>query len=137
MHDADYELTKENTQEHTGVLEEKIGNKIKPEIMYAIKSHAWGYNNHGAEPKSLMDWSIFTCDELTGFIIAVALVKPDKKIASVNVKSVLKRMKERSFAKAVNRNQIKLCEEKLGIMLPEFIEIVLKSMQKINNNLGL
>lgn len=137
LHDADYELTKDNPDKHTRILEEKIGNLLKPEILYAIKAHAYKYSSNGVEPKSLMDWSIYTCDELTGFIIAVALVKPDKKLASVDIKSILKRMKEPSFARAVDRNQIRLCEEKLNISLPEFVNIVLKSMQKINKDLGL
>lgn len=135
LHDADYELTKENVSKHTLVLEENIGDKIKPEIMYAIKSHA--YHLNGVEPKSLMDWSIYTCDELTGFIIAVALVKPDKKLVGVDVKSVLKRLKEPAFARSVDRSLIKACEEKLQIPLPEFTEIVLASMQGISNKLGL
>lgn len=135
LHDSDYELTKNLPEKHTLVLEEKIGDKIKPEIMYAIKCH--NFDNNKVTPKSLMDWSIYTCDELTGFIIACALIHPDKKLNSVTVDFVQKRMKETSFAKAVNRNQIKLCEDKLKIPLAEFIEIVLGSMQKINKDLGL
>jgi len=137
LHDADYEETKDMPEKHTAILEEKIGKELEPEVLYAIKSHAYNYNPNGVEPKSAMDWSMYCCDELTGFIIATALVKPDKKLSSVDVDSVLKKMKDPSFARAVDRNQIKSCEEKLKIPLNEFVEIALKSMQSISNDLGL
>lgn len=135
LHDADYELCKDTPEKHTLILEEKIKDLVKPEIMQAIKAHAADYNK--VEPKTLMDWAMYTCDELTGFIIAAALIKPDKRLASLDVDSVLKRMKEPSFAKAVDRNQIKMCEEKLNISIGDYIAIVLRSMQRISNELGL
>ncbi len=135
LHDADYELCRDNPEKHTIILEEKIGKELKPEIMYAIKSHNWAHNK--VEPKSLMDWAIYTCDELTGIIIAAALVRPDKKLTGVDVDFVLKKLNEKSFAKSVDRNQIKMCEEKLSIPLAEYVGIVLKSMQGIAAYLGL
>ncbi|RJQ25385.1 phosphohydrolase [Candidatus Parcubacteria bacterium] len=135
LHDADYEITRETPQQHALVLEQKINGLVRPEIIYAIKCH--NCKNLGIEPKSLMDWAIYTCDELTGFIIACALVLPDKKIASVTPDFVLSKMKVSSFAKAVDRNQIMLCEGKLGIPLTEFVQITLQGMQKISNELGL
>ncbi len=137
LHDADYELCKDKPEKHTVILEEKIGNLLSPEILYSIKAHSYKYNERGVEPKSLMDWSIYTCDELTGFIIATALIKPDKKLSSVDVDSVLKKLASPSFAKAVDREQIKMCETKLGIPLYDYIRIVLLSMQAISNELGL
>ena len=115
LHDADYEETKNSPENHTAVLQEKIGHKLKPEVLNAIRAHAYNYNANGIEPKTLMD----------------------KKLSSVDTNSVLKRMKIPSFAKAVDRDQIKLCEEKLKIPLNEFIDIVLKAMQSINKELGL
>ena len=135
LHDADYEQSKDKPEEHTLILEREIGNQVKPEIMQAIKCHNRANNN--IEPKSLMDWAIYTCDELTGFIIASALVHPEKKLSALTVDFILNRMKEPSFAKTVDRNQIKMCEEKLGIPLSEYIEIVLRSMQNILDQLGL
>lgn len=137
LHDADYEETKDTPEKHTAVLEEKLKNDLRPEILNAIKAHAYGYNKNGVEPKSYMDWAIYTCDELTGFIIACALVRPDKKLASVDKEIVLKKLKEPGFARAVDRNQIRMCEEKLGIPLEQFIKIALESMQKISDELGL
>ncbi len=137
LHDADYEICKGHPEKHTLILEEKIGNQLPPHILYAIKSHAYKYNERGVEPKSLMDWAIYTCDELTGFIIATALVKPDKKLSSVDTDSVLRKMKDPSFARAVDRGQIQLCEDKLQIPLRVYVEIVLSSMKGISNELGL
>lgn len=135
LHDADYELTKDHPEKHTLVLEERIGDKLDPEIMYAIKAHNYKYSK--ANPKSDLDWAIYCSDELTGLIIAATLVHPDKKLSSLDVNFVMNRFGETSFAKGANRDQIKLCEEKLGIPLNDFIAIVLSSMQKIAPNLDL
>lgn len=135
LHDADYELTRDTPEQHTMVLAEKLGNNVSLEVMHAIQSHNYKRNN--IMPESLMDWAITCCDELTGLIISATLIHPDKKIASLDVDFVLKRFNEKSFSKAVERDQILLCEEKLGLALPNFIEIVLKSMQGIANDLGL
>jgi predicted hydrolase (HD superfamily) len=135
LHDADYELTKNHPEKHTLVLEEKIGNQLQPELMYAIKAHNYEYSK--ANPLSNLDWAIYTCDELTGLIIASAMVHPDKKLKLLDVTFVKKRFFEKSFAKGANRNQIKLCEETLGIRLDDFIFIVLTAMQKISPRLGL
>jgi predicted hydrolase (HD superfamily) len=84
-----------------------------------------------------LEWSLYCCDELTGFIVAVALVRPDKKLASVTVDSVLKKWGEKAFAAGVKREQIEECEDRLGIPLKEFIEICLQAMQGISKDLGL
>jgi len=102
-------------------------------------AHAMAAHNHdtGVTPRSLMDWSLFCSDPLTGLIVATALVMPDKKLASVKVESVLKKYKDSSFARGTRREDLKMCEEKLAIPLPEFIKIGLESMQKIAKELGL
>ena len=135
LHDADYELSKQHPEKHTLVLEKKIGKKIDPGVMNAIKYHNYKYTK--VEPKSYMDLAIYACDELTGLIIASVLIHPDKKLASVTVDFVLNRFNEPNFAKGASRNQIKTCEEKLQIPLADFISIVLSSMQKIAPQLGL
>ncbi|MCL4353397.1 phosphohydrolase [Patescibacteria group bacterium] len=135
LHDADYELTKGHPEKHTLVLEQKIGKELPPELMYAIKAHNYKFSK--ANPLSNLDWAIYTCDELTGLIIAATLVHPEKKLSMVDVDFVKKRYNEKSFAKGADRNQIKLCEKSLGIKLDDFIEIVLSSMQNIAPELGL
>lgn len=99
--------------------------------------HAWGFNGMNEEPITKLDWAIYTCDELSGFIIACALVRPEKKLSAVTVEAVQKKWKEKSFAKGVHREQIELCEEKLGIKLPDYIELCIKSLQGISKELGL
>ena len=107
------------------------------DIYDAVASHAWGYVDSAPEPKTKMQWALYACDELTGLIVAVALVKPDKRLASVSVDSVMKKWNSTSFAAGVDRKQIKQCEPRLGIPLYDFIQITLEAMQGISKDLGL
>lgn len=135
LHDADYEISRDNPEQHTFILEERIGELVDPKIMYAIKSHNWHYN--GVEPQSPMDWAIYCCDELSALIEATALASPEKKLKSVEQDLVMKKFNSKSFAKGASRDQIKMCEEKLGISLKDFIALVLSAMQQIDGELGL
>ena len=136
VHDADYEEMKEKhpSEEFFKQLEEL---KFDPKIIQAVKAHGWKFQPGLAEPQTKMEWSLYCCDELSGLIIACALVRPERKLAAVTVKSVLKKWKEKSFAAGVHREQIALCEEKLGIPLPEFVGLSLKALQAISGDLGL
>jgi len=100
-----------------------------------MAAHNW----HGTEvePKNLMDWTIFLGDSLTGLIVAATLVLPSKKLADLTIDSVLKRFKEKSFARGTRREDIMMSEEKLGLDLTEFVTIALRTMQEISNELGL
>lgn len=135
LHDADYEITRHTPEKHTLYLEEKLGEQIPEKIMYAIKAHNFAYTK--VEPISLMDWAMYCCDELTGFIVACALVTPSKKLKDVTVEFVLKKMEDSSFSRSVNREQIRLCEKSLAISLNDFIQIVLFAMKSIDAELGL
>lgn len=135
LHDADYDLTRNIPEKHALLVEESLAGKIEPEIIYAIKAHNW--DNNGVEPKSLMDWSMYCCDELTGLIVAAALVHPNKRLSSINTEFVMNRFNEKSFAKGAQREHIKMCEEKLGIPLEKFIDLALKAMQEISTELEL
>jgi hypothetical protein len=146
LHDGDYEKTKSTPEKHTLLMAEwlKGAGEDDPEILSAILSHNYAHlveadiGDSGAhEPKNKMEWSLYCCDELTGLIVAVALVKPDKTLAAVTVDSVIKKWKERSFAAGVKREQIEKCDEKLNIPLREFIGIALEAMQGISIELGL
>src|SRR3990170_5629214 len=138
LHDGDYEKTRQTPEKHTLMMAEwlKKAGVIDKEILSAILSHNYAHTGQNP-PKNKLEWSLFCCDELTGFIVAVALVRPDKKLSSVSVESVLKKWDEKSFAAGVKREQIKECEGRLGIKLPEFIEIALEAMQGISDDLGL
>jgi uncharacterized protein len=140
IHDADYELTKDDEpkKNHTKLVLKWLRDADTEAGIYdAVASHGWGYVDGAPMPVSNLQWALYTCDELTGMIAAVALVKPDKKLASVTVDSILKKWNSRVFAAGVNRKQIEECENKLGIPLREFIEISLKAMQGIHEELGL
>jgi putative nucleotidyltransferase with HDIG domain len=135
IHDADYE---KYPDKHPKVLIEELEKRSEDRVIIdAIKSHAWNYNGMDKEPKSNLEWSLYCCDELTGLIVAVALVRPERKLSIVTIENVLKKWPEKSFAKGVERENIEKCEEKLGIKLPDFIQIVLTSMQSIATDLGL
>ncbi len=138
LHDIDYEVAqKEDKLDKHGILlfEKRELTEIPEDIAHAIQSH--NFHDTGVQPQSQMDWSIIVCDRLSGLITAAALILPDKKLAPLTVESVLKRFKEKSFAKGANRESILLCEEKLNIPLPEFVAINLKAMQGISDDLGL
>jgi putative nucleotidyltransferase with HDIG domain len=139
LHDADYELTKETAKKNHAkqVVKWLKATDAHSDITDAISAHAWGYVDDAPMPKTKMAWALYTCDELTGLIVAVALVKPEKKLAAVTVDSVLKKWKSPSFAAGVDRSQIEKCEEELNIPLREFIEIALTAMQSAAADLGL
>lgn len=139
LHDADYELTKDDWTKHTLLTLDWLKNTGVGEgdpLYLAVQSH----NNKVTklrEVQTQMEWALECCDELTGFIVAVTLVQPDKELSSVDINSILKKWKTKAFARAVERTQIEQCEKKLGIKLDGFIGIVLKSMQENALELGL
>lgn len=139
LHDIDYEVA-QNTNRLTMhgelIFEPEYESDSIPEpIAHAIKSH--NFEMTGFKPESKMDWAIYCVDQLTGLIVAGALVHPEKKLAPLTAEYVLNRFGEKSFAKGARREPILLCEEKLGIPLKDFIEVVLKAMQEIHDGLGL
>lgn len=138
LHDGDYEKTKDNPKQHTLLMHQwlKDAGETDEEVLKAILSHNYTHTGKN-KPATKMEWSLYCCDELTGLIVATALMMPDKKLATVRVESVLKKMKDKAFAAAVDREQIKLCEEKLEIPLEEFVKIALEAMQGISGKLGL
>ncbi len=138
LHDGDYEKTKEKPEQHTLLMHQwlqEIG-ETDQEILEAILSHNYEHTGKN-QPKNKLEWSLYCCDELTGFIVAIALVMPDRKLSSVTVDSVLKKFPQKAFAAAVKREQIAMCEEKLSIPLEEFVKIALEAMQGISGELGL
>ena len=135
LHDLDFEETKEDPPSHTlktaRILAEKGANEI---IIQAIKAH--NAEALGIQRTHPLDFALTSAENITGLIVATALVYPDKKLASVKVSSVVKRMKEKAFAKNVRREAILECE-RLGLGLEEFVEISLRAMQEMSQDLGL
>ncbi len=138
LHDGDYEKTKDTPEKHTLLMVEWLreAGETDKEILSAILSHNYAHTGQNS-PNNKLEWSLYCCDELTGFIVAVALVRPDKKLASVTVDSILKKWNQKAFAAGVKREQIEECKPRLGIPLREFIEIILAAMQGISGDLGL
>ena len=138
VHDADYESYKDDPKQHPGkIFDELERQKADQRIIDAIKSHAWGWRADLPEPKTKMEWSLYCCDELSGFIIACALVRPERTLASLTVESILRKWSQKSCAAGVHREQIELCETKLNIPLNDFIQLALSAMQRIHEELDL
>ena len=134
LHDIDSELTEGDMSNHSKLGADLVRELGASEAMScAILCHN---EAHGIPRETKLDKALFCADPLTGLITAAALVRPDKKLAGVEAKSVRKRFKEKSFAAGANREQISLCSE-LGLELDEFIGLGLKAMQKIAGELGL
>jgi uncharacterized protein len=139
LHDLDWDKLEKDAEEHCGkTLEELLASVEAPEELLAdIRAHY--QEKYGAEHPldSMLRKCLYCVDELTGLIIAVALVRPSKKLEDVQVKSVKKKLKEKAFAAQINRDQIRKCEELIGIPLDEFIEITLEAMKGISEEIGL
>jgi len=135
LHDIDYEKTKGEPNSHSKEGAEMLkGLGFDEEICEAVLTHN---EAHGIAPKTLIGKALFCVDPLTGLIVAAVLVLPSKKIDDLETESVLKRFKEKAFAKGANREIIAECQEYLGLSLEEFVKIVFSSMQKISEELGL
>jgi len=135
LHDIDYEKIKDDLSQHSLLGAKMLENLgIEKDICQAVKVHN---EAHGILPQTLMEKSLFTCDPLTGLIVAATLVLPSKKISDLTTQSILNRFKEKSFARGANREIIKRCEDLLDLSLEKFVEIGLKAMQGISEELGL
>ena len=135
LHDLDFEETKDDMPTHTLKTEEILKRKgVAKAIIEAIKGH--NAENLGYQREKSIDHALTCAECITGMVIATTLVYPDKKLVSVKPKSILKRMKQKEFARSVNREYIKECE-KIGIPLEEFAELSLNAMREISDELGL
>jgi putative nucleotidyltransferase with HDIG domain len=134
LHDFDYEIhptLDEHPQEGAKILRER---GVPEEIIESVLSHA----DHLALPRdTLLKKTVYAVDELSGFIIAVALVRPSKSVLDVAPSSVRKKMKDKAFARAVNREDIVKGAELLGIDLNEHISEVIEALKGIADELGL
>src|SRR5690242_14638404 len=134
IHDFDYErwpTPEEHPYKGNEILKER---GYSDEIRRAIMSHA---EYTGVTRDSPMEKTLFACDELAGFITAVALVKPGKSLAEVGAKSVRKKMKDKAFARSVNRNDIVNGAQDLGVELEEHIAFCIEALKGIAGELGL
>jgi len=134
LHDFDYEIhpdLSEHPMKGEPILTER---GVDPVIRRAVLSHA---GHTGVSRESLLEKTLFACDELAGFITAVSLVKPTKSVHEVDVKSVRKKMKDKAFARSVNREEIVQGASELGIELDEHIDFCIRAMQQRAAELGI
>jgi uncharacterized protein len=135
LHDLDYDETKNDPARHALRTEEILRQReVEEEIIDAIKAHnAEALHMKREKP---IHFAITSAESITGLIVATTLVYPDKRIGGVKPSSIVKRMKEKGFARGVRRDAIRECE-KLGLSLEEFAGLSLKAMQGISDLLGL
>ena len=134
IHDFDYEkypTAEEHPYKGNEILKER---GYSDEVRRAIMSHA---EYSGVERVTAMERALFACDELAGFITACALVKPGKSLAEVEAKSVRKKMKDKAFARSVNREDIVQGAAEMGVELEEHIAFCIEAMRGIAAELGL
>jgi len=134
LHDIDVELTDGDMSSHSRLgadLARELG--ASEPMAHAILAHN---ERHGASLETKLDKALFCTDPLTGLLVAAALVRPDKKLAGLEVDSIKKRFKEKSFAAGASREQIARCVD-IGLELDEFIGLSLEAMKGIAADLGL
>jgi putative nucleotidyltransferase with HDIG domain len=134
LHDFDWEIhptLEEHPQKGEPILAER---GVDQEIRRAILSHA---NHTGVPRQSPLEKTLYACDELAGFITAISYVKPHRSVFEVDVVSVKKKMKDKAFARSVNRQDIVEGAQELGIPLEEHVDFCVKAMQARAEELGL
>jgi putative nucleotidyltransferase with HDIG domain len=133
LHDFDWEIhptLEQHPQEGAPILRER---GVPEDIVHAIQSHA---EHTGVPRQTLMEKALYACDEITGLIVAVALVRPSRSLSDLKVKSVKKKWKDRSFAAGVNRVEIEGAAQEFGVELWEHVGNVIEAMRGIANDLG-
>jgi putative nucleotidyltransferase with HDIG domain len=134
LHDFDWEIhptLEEHPQKGEPILAER---GVDEETRRAILSHA---NHTGVPRQSALENTLYACDELAGFITAISYVKPNRSVFEVDVTSVKKKMKDKAFARSVNRQDILEGAQELGVPLEEHVDFCVKAMQARAGELGL
>lgn len=132
LHDLDYNETKDDEHYHTYLTAEWLVQYHLPEeMLYAIHAHP------GHVPcKSRLDWALYSVDPTTGFLVACALMHPEKKLSVIDGEFMLRRFKEKRFAAGATRENMAACSE-LGLELEQFMLLVRDGMLTISTELGL
>ncbi len=139
LHDFDYERWP-NTEHSPTSGHPAQGSEIlrqagfPEELIHAILAHA---DYTGVARTSALDHALFACDELSGFLVACALVKPTRSLHDVETASVKKKLKDKAFARGVNREDIRVGAEELGVPIDEHIAICIEAMRGIAAEIGL
>ena len=134
LHDIDYEKTKEKPEKHAVIAEELLKGRVSEDVTRAIKAHNSQYTK--VYPETKMEKALVACDSLSGLLIACALVMPSKKLEEVKVETVVKKFKDKDFARGTDRDRVALCEE-IGVKKERFFQIALEALKEISSELGL
>ncbi len=136
LHDMDWDKTRNDIAIHTKLTEEILKKENFPaEVVEAIKKHNAAAGN--PPPETMLEKALYYTEEVTGLIVASALVLPSKKLADLAVDSVMKRFKESAFARGLDRELLKEVPSRMDLSLEELISIALKTMQDMSEKLGL
>ena len=134
VHDLDYErFPEQHCKKSREILEERGWPE---EYIRAVVSHGWGLCSD-VEPQTTMEKTLYTIDELTGLITAVAIIRPSKSVADLVAKSVMKKWKDKSFAAGVNRSLIEKGTAMLGVELRDLVTDVIMGMREVADKIGL
>jgi len=143
LHDLDFDYVQKDPLRHGVEIDNifkiegiQIGEDIPESVYHAIKAHCEGNPNILQERESKFDYALSSAETISGFLVACALVQPDKRIKSVNVDSVMKKFKKKDFAKGVDRQLIYDIEE-TGMSLDEFVKVSLDALYSISDDIGL
>ncbi len=134
IHDLDYEQFSEQHCQKSGELLRSEG--WPEDYIRAVMSHGWGICTD-VEPQSELEKVLYAVDELTGLVVATALVRPSKSVMDMTVKSVKKKWKDKAFAAGVNRELIEKGAEMLGVELTELIDDTISGMREVADEIGL
>ena len=135
LHDFDYERYPSQEAGHPFRGVEHLRRLGYPKIVcHAILSHA---SYSGVARESRMEYALHACDELTGFIVAVALVRPSRSVHDVDAPAVRRKMKDKAFARAVDRDEMLRAAEALGVPFDDHVAVVIDAMRGIAPDLGL
>ncbi|HEX5725745.1 MAG TPA: HD domain-containing protein [Longimicrobiaceae bacterium] len=133
VHDFDYErFPDEHPLPGVRILREQ---GYPEEVAHAVLAH--NAPRTGVHPETLLDRTLYACDEITGLITAAALVRPSRSLADLEARSVLKKMKDRAFAAGVDREEVHRAAGLLGVELPEHVDFVIGAMRTVAGELGL
>ncbi|HSB43211.1 MAG TPA: HDIG domain-containing protein [Methylomirabilota bacterium] len=134
LHDFDYEMHPAAPRHPVKGAEILMSRGVPPEVVYAILAHA---DYSGYPRRSLLDRTLYACDELAGFVTACALVRPGRAIAGLDAGSVRKKLKDKGFARTVNRDDVYRGALELRVDLDEHITFVIGALTGVAPELGL
>lgn len=134
LHDFDYEVHPTAPRHPTKGAEILLTRGVPAEVVYAILAHA---DYSGFPRRSLLDRALYACDELSGFVTACALVRPGRAIAGLDAASVKKKLRDKGFARTVNRDDVYRGAEELGVDLDAHITFVIRALTAVAPEIGL